>query len=174
MDQTHSSVAKIANCMPKMSDDELFVLFGNAAAKMEGGESVQAEAVLAHLGVEWARRHNSPTYEPRRYGVPDIGMLKRLGYCVGGKSAVSTRKRRLVLGAVFSQPLPFWHSPSYSAAWGAPSSLKRYIKIRNCIETFIANAENNDADKFARAIREWAEDLEWLQSEIESFGRIRG
>jgi hypothetical protein len=158
-----SHMPKVTSRIPTMSDDEMFRLFENVADRLHSPLAPQAEAVLAALGIEWGRRHTQPKAVQVGIGAPSVGLLKRFGYCVGTTHAVPAQKRRKILESVFIlQQLPLWHSPSYVTEWGGPMSSRRFRKIHNCLSGFIANAELNDSERFARAIREWNEDLNWL------------
>lgn len=164
---------KIISQIPTMSDDEMFRLFENAADRLHSTSAPQAEAVFAALGIEWGRRHTQPRAVQIGIGAPPVGILKRFGYCVGATHAVPATKRRKILESIFIlQQLPLWHSPSHVTEWGGPMSSRRFWKIHNCLQTFIANAERNDPERFARAIREWNEDLNWLHGPAGLAGRI--
>lgn len=165
MNPNRQKPPSVISNIPKMSDDDLLRLFENAAVAIDTPLDCQAKLVRDALGDEWVRR---PC--PRRdYAEPAISLLTRFGYCVGNVNAVPAQKRRKILKAIFTQShLP----PSYRAWWGGPESSQRYFKIRNRISANIDNAEGIDTYTYARAIREWSEDLNWLDAEIGPSARI--
>lgn len=155
----------VISAIPKMSNDDLFGLFENAAAAIDTPEDCQAKLVRNAIGAEWKRRPNLRCENAE----PAVSLMTKFGYRVGNVNAVPAQKRRKILKAIFTQShLP----PSYRAWWGRTESSQRYFEIRNRLFANIDNAERTDPKRYARAIREWSEDLKWLDAEIGPSARI--
>jgi hypothetical protein len=93
---------------------------------------------------------------------PKLGVLGMLGYQVGEKGK-SRAVRRGILARAYEGDLPPLLPASQLWEWGDPSTAKRLRKLAESIASFARNAKANDAKKFARAIRDWDEDLGYLR-----------
>jgi hypothetical protein len=93
---------------------------------------------------------------------PKLGVLGMLGYQVGEKGK-SRAVRRGIPARAYEEDLPPLLPASQLWEWGAPSTAKRLRKLAESIASFARNAMANDAKKFARAIRDWDEDLGYLR-----------
>lgn len=80
--------------IPKLKDEELLVLFHNAASKLSTEPNLAAERVIAAIEHEWKKRLDrarAGTYSTAR---PNDGMLATLGYTgQGGPSLCRYRVR---------------------------------------------------------------------------------
>ena len=147
--------------IPNMADRELLVLFKNAHKVLEKNGSTnkdQASEIITAIEGEWedrVARAEGGTYQPE---LPDIGMLKTLGYSVGN-SGEKLKIRRQILRTLMVSVLPVVGSPAYTASWGSPNSVKRYKKLETTLNSFIANADPG----WEKAILEWREDLDYIQ-----------
>lgn len=99
---------------------------------------------------------------------PQVGLLKHLGYTVGG-NGVSRWERQKILRAVFMESVPNVQSQAYMNEWGMPKSSMRLQKLANSIAAFARNAQRRESPP-QEAIQDWEEDLSWLQ---ETFYRGR-
>jgi hypothetical protein len=93
---------------------------------------------------------------------PELGVLRMLGYQVG-EQGKSRAVRHGILARVYEGVLPPLLPASQLWEWGDPSTAKRLRKLAESIASFARNARANDAKKFARAIRDWDEDLGYLR-----------
>jgi superfamily I DNA/RNA helicase len=89
------------------------------------------------------------------------GMLSFMGYRVGASSPLTTMERRQILTYVYAGSLPLVGSREYTAEWGAPSSQKRLLKLKNVLLSFLRNAQRRRTN-MAVAIQEWQDDLKFI------------
>jgi hypothetical protein len=89
------------------------------------------------------------------------GPLKFLGYS-GGEDAPPPEVRRGILGRVFEGPLPPVFPPEYLDEWSDPGSPARLKKMADSIANFARLKKQHDAARFAKAIRDWENDLRHL------------
>lgn len=76
--------------------------------------------------------------------------------------------RQIVLRRVYAMPpakLPAGNDEAYRAEWGEERSQKRLSKMARCLESFISLHLRRDHE-YQRSIKEWKEDLEWLDKEL--------
>jgi len=98
----------------------------------------------------------------------DEGVLSRSGYHVGAAAAMPAINRQIVLRRVFAMPaakLPAGNDDAYRAEWGEECSQKRLSKLARCLESFIS-VHLTRGHEYKRSIKEWREDLEWLDDEL--------
>ena len=93
---------------------------------------------------------------------PRLGVLGMLGYQVG-EQGKSRAVRRGILARAYEGDLPPLLPASQLWEWGDPSTAKRLRKLAESIASFARNAKARDPKMFARAIRDWAEDLDYLR-----------
>jgi hypothetical protein len=60
--------------------------------------------------------------------------------------------------------LPIVGSPAYTDERGDPNSSKRYNKLVRFFESQLTNPSNINRPNMGKAMIEWAEDLEWVQT----------
>jgi hypothetical protein len=96
--------------------------------------------------------------------VPNVGMLRHLGYRVGKGADVPSRSaRRAILKHAFEGALPFVQDRAYTASFGTPGSARRLEKLANCLAAFaMAAARKLDAGQ-DQAISDWIDDLQWMR-----------
>ena len=92
---------------------------------------------------------------------PQLGLLKHLGYSVGA-NGVSRWERQRILGDVLMESVPNVQSMQYMNEWGMPKSSDRLQKLANSLASFARNAKRRPSPP-REAIREWEEDLAWLE-----------
>ena len=148
--------------IPNMTDRELLILFKNAHKVIEKHGSTnkdQASEIISAIEAEWEdrlARADRGAYKPE---LPDIGMLKTLGYSVGN-SGEKLKIRRQILRTLMVSVLPLVGSPAYTASWGSPNSVKRYKKLEAALNYFIDHADPS----WEKAILEWSEDLDYIKT----------
>src|SRR5437899_1249505 len=99
-----SIVEKIIEKIPKMEDEDLLVVFHNAASKLSTNPA--AESVITAIEHEWKKRLDrarAGTYSTAR---PNDGMLATLGYRVGSVNGEKTPIRRQILKHLLELQLP--------------------------------------------------------------------
>ncbi|MER8483864.1 hypothetical protein [Mesorhizobium sp. M1322] len=146
--------------LSRKSDGDLSSMWGNAIPKAAGG-SEEAIRRIVQIEDEWAKRAETlPAGNAYDDPLPEKGMLKSLGYCVGNQGLPQERRQLIIKYAVESRSLPPVQSKAYVREWGKARSDKRFRKIRAFLTTLIdRNAGNRP---FAKAVSEWAEDLKFL------------
>ena len=87
-------------------------------------------------------------------------MLATLGYRVGAINGEKTEIRRQIFTQLIEGELPMVCSPDYANEWGKPNSSKRFQKL---VHFFYGHLNNRAHVNNAKAMIEWAEDLEWVQ-----------
>jgi hypothetical protein len=93
----------------------------------------------------------------------EIGMLAYLGYHVGLTSELSSSQRHRLLAHVLVMRLPPLNSVAYMRSWGPPNTGPRLRKIAEAIAAFTRNAKRRRNPKLVEAIRQWEDDLSFLQ-----------
>ncbi len=99
----------------------------------------------------------------------DEGVLSSLGYHVGATAGLPPDNRQIVLRRVFEMDaaqLPVGNDEDYRAEWGERRSENRLAKMMRCLESFISLRLGQGVQYNRRSIREWKEDLHWLDSEL--------
>ena len=153
-------MAHITEKVPTFNDKELLALFRNAHNILSGkgkGTPDAARAVINTVEHEWAKRLALAKEGKYKASLPDIGMLKTMGYTVGALGE-SKARRQDVLEIVFVSELPLVGSPAYTLEWGTPNSVKRFQKMRRTLQALIDNADPG----WGKAIKDWSEDLEFI------------
>lgn len=147
--------------IPKMTDQELLVLFKNANRQLsEGKNAPEGQSALVAIEHEWKRRLDSAKEQSLRDDAPAVGMLATLGYHVGATNGESTVTRRRILKHVLEGQLPMVSSLSYTEEWGLPNSKRRYSKLIQFLESQLNNPANQKSE---RAMIEWSQDLDWVR-----------
>lgn len=135
---------------------------------LEGfGEAHPALEFLSEWGFDWPHTTIVPGLglpgaddgDPADW--PQVGLLKHLGYSVGA-NGISRWERQRILRAVFTDSVPNVQSMAYMAEWGTPNSSTRLQKLANSIASFARYAQRR-ASPPEEAIRDWEEDLGWLE-----------
>lgn len=158
-------LAHLATGQDPHDDSELLEAFGEGHPAFE---------YLSDWGFDWPRTTIVPGIglpstgggDPTSW--PQVGLLKHLGYTVGS-NGVSRWERQRILRAVFTESVPNVQSQAYMNEWGTPKSSTRLQKLAKSIASFARNAQRKESPP-EEAIREWEQDLAWLQ---ETFYRGR-
>jgi hypothetical protein len=90
------------------------------------------------------------------------GVLGFMGYSVGRNGAART-KRCALLDDVYLDRLPFVNSAAYMAEWGKPQTSTRLKKMATSIAEFAKARKRSDPKRYAKAIRDWEDDLGYLR-----------
>jgi hypothetical protein len=158
--------------IPNMSDEDLLILFHNAAKSLSKGPVLEAASVLKAIGSEWTKRLDRARAGTRTTERPNDGMLATLGYRVGSVNGEKTPIRRKILELLVEHlQLPIVGSPAYTDEWGEPNSSKRYNKLVRFLESQLTNPSNINRPNMGKAMIEWAEDLEWVQTKYAHLAR---
>ncbi len=162
---------RVIENIPKKSDEDLLAIFNNAAKALSKGPNLEAAAVIKAIGDEWKNRLVHVRAGTRSTERPNEGMLATLGYRVGSVNGEKTPIRRQILKLVLEQlQLPMVGSPAYTDEWGEPKSTKRYEKLIRFLESQLTNPGNINRPNMEKAMIEWAEDLEWVQTNYTHLG----
>jgi hypothetical protein len=156
-------MSTIIEKIPNMNDQDLLVLFHNAASKLSTGLNPAAESIIEAVEQEWKKRLDRARAGAHLPARPNEGMLATLGYRVGSVNGEKTPNRRRILKHLLERQLPMVGSPAYTDEWGAPNSTKRYGKLNRFLESQLNNPGNNNRPNMAKAMIEWREDLDWVQ-----------
>jgi hypothetical protein len=152
--------SKVAGNIPHLDFEKLVTLWHNSLLY---NNSLQGKKMRDAVEQEWKTREVD-LHENSNGFVPENGLLSTLGYHVGSTCGVKPKLRRAILERVYKADLPIVYSHSYMAQWGKPQSARRRYKISN---TFIGFIESKcGQSSFKKAIREWSDDLEFLQENI--------
>jgi hypothetical protein len=92
---------------------------------------------------------------------PDPGVLRGSGYRVGAH-ARDEELRREILNALVESRIPPLGNRPYYAEWGEPNSVKRLDKLNRTI--FRIMNMNKGTTSHQKAVREWADDLNYLKT----------
>jgi hypothetical protein len=158
--------------IPKMSDEDLLNLFRNAAKSLTKSPNHEAASVIKVIGNEWTKRLDQARAGTSSTERPNDGMLATLGYRVGSVNGEKTPIRRKILELILEQlQLPIVGSPAYTDEWGDPNSSKRYNKLVRFLESQLTNPSNINRPNMGKAMIEWAEDLEWVQTKYAHLAR---
>ena len=118
-------MSMIIEKIPKMSDEELLILFHNAAKSLLKEPALEAASVIKAIGNEWAKRLDHARAGTRTTERPNDGMLATLGYRVGSVNGEKTPIRRTILELILEQlQLPIVGSPAYTDEWGGAKFVK--------------------------------------------------
>lgn len=90
--------------------------------------------------------------------------LKMFGYTVGKTDGWTSAKRQKFLGAFMESKLPAEVQEIFGDEYGAPLSSQRLRKMANVIASNASNFYRNDAARYAVAIDDWEEDLQFLKN----------
>ena len=90
------------------------------------------------------------------------GLLASMGYHVGRTHGLSAFERELILGKVFSGPLPPLFSPEYMREWGTLRSPAGLKKMAESIASFARNAKRRRDEAQRDAVKDWQQDLTFL------------
>ena len=92
----------------------------------------------------------------------EYSALKMFGYTVGKTEGWPQHKREAFLRDFMAMPLPPIVKATFGDEYGAPLTTTRLRKIANVIASNATNFFRNDATRYAVAIAEWEEDLDFL------------
>jgi hypothetical protein len=170
--------ARAGNVLKVYSQEMFLAYLGSCSDPLEDeavarrfGQDHPALDFLSALGFDWPKTIVSPGEGEFTAELPQVGLLKHLGYTVG-RSGLDERKRREVLRYVFDSPLPTVVSADYMRAWGAPKSAERLQKMANSLATFCRNAKKRKSAATELAVTDWECDLDWLKRTFYT-GRFR-
>src|ERR1700681_4864087 len=111
-------MSMIIEKIPKMNDEELLVLFHNAASMLSTGQNPAAESAVDAVEHEWKKRLERARAGTHLAARPNEGMLATLGYRVGSVNGEKTPNRRRILKQLLERQLPMVGSPTYTDEWG--------------------------------------------------------
>ena len=101
------------------------------------------------------------------FGLRDESPLRHLGYIVG-KKGLTRFKRQQFLKGYLGVSLPTHIFPTdYLDEWGEPNSTKRLNRMINHLEANANRCENNDYNRYHKAICDWREDASFLKQIFE-------
>ena len=148
--------------------EQLFQRFLNCIRNVVARRNIDAaESLIADIQKEWQRRRVCGDVI-RDDDRPEQGLLAALGYHVGHSDGRPAEFRRLVLKLVLEGELPMIHSADYMAEWGEPNSSKRFEKLVRVLQNLVDGSRSKPRSKLA--VRQWSEDLEWIQNSYLSDG----
>jgi hypothetical protein len=87
-------MSMIIQKIPNMNDEDLLILFQNAAKSLSKGPVLEAASVIKAIGSEWTIRLDRARAGTRTAERPNDGMLATLGYRVGSLNGEKTPVRR--------------------------------------------------------------------------------
>jgi hypothetical protein len=90
------------------------------------------------------------------------GLLKFMGYVVGGTSGKDEDERQHILSVIFDGPIPPVFPRVYLAEWSRPGTSFRLRKLAETLAAFTRNAKRRREANLDSAIADWEEDLEFL------------
>jgi hypothetical protein len=96
----------------------------------------------------------------------EYSALKMFGYTVGKTDGWPQRHRQAFLRDFMTMPLPPIVKATFGNEYGAPMTITRLRKVANVIATNATNFYRNDPTRFAVAIANWEEDLDFLYREF--------
>jgi hypothetical protein len=121
-----------------------------------------ARVTLTCIVAEWGRRtHELPPGTNRDR--PELGVLRGVGYSVGRQGRDETTRHLLIDYLMSGITLPPIKDQSYMAEWGGYRTARRYYKLYRTLDWF--SNEYYASDLHTRAVRNWSEDLSYLQAE---------
>jgi hypothetical protein len=154
------NLSKIRKNVPSLDFGKLITMWHNSLSYRDPREGGLVRDIVEH---EWINREVN-LLEFSNEIVPEIGLLATLGYRVGSTRGLNSNLRQAILERVCSAELPLVFSHSYMAQWGEPDSWKRKRKLQNTLIAFIES--KNGQPCFGKAVRDWSEDLVYLQEHI--------
>ena len=93
-------------------------------------------------------------------------VMRFLGYRTG-KTGATTDERRAILNYLYLGELPSVRSEAYMLEWGEPMTSKRLCKLAYSIcRAMEYGKEKSGKNHLGVAIREWKDDLKWLEREF--------
>jgi hypothetical protein len=111
------------------------------------------------------RSHNDGSIsESNSLDLPDVGILKHLGYAVGRNGGTPAMRRADLSKAFEMSDLPQVSSHEYMSGWGKSGTAKRLEKIANSIASFCRSAKRRRNSDNSDAITDWESDLQWLKA----------
>ena len=149
----------------RMSDIELEQMYRNCIEAILEDKPTKAAAKsrLDEINAVWKARLSAAAAGQYKAESPKVGVLKTVGYQVGG-DGLPPNERRDRLDYVMTSALPFVGSPAHMHEWAEPRSLSRYRKLHRVLAGFITSATSEGPHK-ANAAEDWAEDLAYIERE---------
>jgi hypothetical protein len=95
---------------------------------------------------------------------PKIGLLHHVGYVVGEKGELQSRRQAILARLFELANIPKLVSPAYIAEWGNPRSAARLKKMAYSIAAFCRQSKRRQRAIMRRAIENYQDDLAWLKS----------
>lgn len=93
-----------------------------------------------------------------------IGVMRFFGYHVGETNGKKENFRRQVIIRVITGDIPSFANKEYIAWWGKKCSARRVQAVKDFLIDKISSPQHKNHE---RAIKEWKEDLEWLERKSE-------
>ena len=90
------------------------------------------------------------------------GLLKFMGYVVGGTNGKDEDERQRILSVIFDGPLPPVFPRVYLEQWSRPGTSFRLRKLAETLAAFTRNAKRRQEANLDSAIADWEENLEFL------------
>lgn len=158
---------KIKNSFSEVLLDWRVKLMARSEECLEKGEkekSSEYEEIIEGIMSELKRRLSDKSVDDNRSGgLPEIGVMASMGYHVGVTQGKKPRIRRRILDDIYSGPIVMVGSLEHMDEWGEDCSTKRLKKLKRNLKSFITSNKNR---KFLEtAVKEWQEDLEYLEKE---------
>jgi hypothetical protein len=175
-----AAAAAIIPKLPTLPAGDIVKVWKNAIDTLANPGKIDlhetAREVIEAIGEEWDKRACKPDdyfewpstvaeegdHKLGRQDWPELGLLKFLGYMVGGTHGVYEGNRKLILTEIFCGSLPPINSSNYMMQWGSPGSAARLSKMAETIAAFARNAKRRDEMRLDDAIRAWEGDLKFL------------
>lgn len=152
--------SKMRDNAASLEFEKLITLWHNALSYKNPDEGKIVRDIVEY---EWKSREID-LHERSNGFVPETGLLAALGYRVGSTRGLKAELRQAILTRVYNAELPLVFSRSYMAQWGKPKSSQRSRKLTNTLIGLIES--KNGQSSFEKAVRDWSEDLEYLQQQV--------
>lgn len=136
-------------------------------ALLKDSSHVEAVKLLDQYNSFWPTVTKFEPVSTNEFGIPEIGMLKALGYSVAFKKSQThsnTAEYRLsLLLHIFENELPPLSSLEYRNKWGAPSSVERINRLISVLENLTRGKEAR-YKRNQKPVQRWKEDIEGLKT----------
>ena len=189
---THIHHPRIIEKLPKMKIKDTMQLWNNCieniADKKRRKMHSDARAILDAISVEWIRRGKTPPDPAEFFNWPSTeasagrgginthewleeGLLKYMGYRVGGTEGLSKAVRERILVEIFQGGIPPVFPHEYLNEWSDSGTPQRLKKLAETIAALTRNAKRRRDSRMATAVMHWEQDLEFLYYEyyVEKF-----
>jgi hypothetical protein len=136
---------------------------------MRFSEGHPALEYLIEAGFEWPvimdeEDFGEPIYLRGSYERVEESPLFRMGYQVGVTNGLSKPRRKSLLNSAYEGAIPDVEDDDYMEEWGRPRQSKRLWRIAHHIAWLIRSRKSISSMRYA--VRDWQDDLDWLQEEF--------